>query len=101
MICPGEVAATKSSGVWQGWEVARTITKQVIVIMNNAMFLSHLLTSCKFLGIVKLAEYQHVPISLVNTMYSIGQCQGPESLCIQIFDDSQNSSSPIRIYQTF
>lgn len=57
MMCPGEEAATKSSGVWQGWEEARIITKQVIIIINNAMFPSHLLTSCTFLGIVKFAEY--------------------------------------------
>lgn len=58
MICPGEVAATKSSGVWQGWEVARVLPKQVIGIINNAMLRSHLLRSCEFLGIIQLTACQ-------------------------------------------
>ena len=58
MICPGEVAAKKSTGFWQGWEVAKIITKQVISTISSAMFLSHLLTSCEFWGITELTECQ-------------------------------------------
>lgn len=41
-----------------------------------------------------------LPISPVNTMEGIGQCQGPETVSVQILDDSHNSSSPMRAYQT-
>lgn len=47
------------------------------------------------------AECQHVTILPVNTMEGIGQCQGPETLSIQILAESQNSSLPIRTHQTF
>lgn len=91
MICPGEVIATKSSGVWQDWEVPRVIKKQVITIINSAMFLSHLLSLSDSLGAIPFPDANNKILISPESLESTGQCQAPERLSIQILDDSENS----------
>lgn len=91
MICPGEVIATKSSGLWQDWEVARIIRKQVITIINSGILLSYLLSSWELLGTTQFTDADDKNSISPKRLGSIGQWQGPEGLSIQILDVSENS----------
>lgn len=91
MICPGEVIATKSSGVWQDWEVSRIIMKQVITIINGAILLSHLLSPWELLGTIQFTDNNDKILISPKCFGSIGH-HGPEMLSIQILDVGENSS---------